>query len=118
MAVYTRRLLSGSTSGRPIPVAANATPGTTLHAAVSGTTAFDEVYLWASNVTAASATLYVEWGGATDPGDHLVKNFSIGPNSGPVPVATGIVLNGNVSVAAFCTAASAINVTGYVNRIV
>ena len=118
MATYTRRLLSASTNGRPVVVAANATPGTTLHAAVSGTTAFDEIYLWASNVTASSATLYVEWGGATDPGDLLVKNFSIGPNSGPVPIATGIVLNGNVSVAAFCTAASAINITGFINRIV
>lgn len=117
MATYSRRLLSGSTSGRPIPVTANATPGTTIHAAVSGTSSFDEVYLWASNVTASAATLYVEWGGATDPGDMLVKAYSIGANSGPVPVAVGQVVNGNVSVAAFCTAASAFNITGYVNRI-
>lgn len=118
MAVYTKRLLSGSTSGRPIPVAANATPGTTIHAAVSGASAFDEIWLWASNVTTSAATLYVEWGGATDPGDHLVKKFSITPNSAPVPIAMGILMNGNVSVAAFCTAASAINIVGFVNRIV
>lgn len=117
MATFSRLLLSGSTSGKPIPVAANATPGTVLHLAVAGSSAFDEVYVFASNVTASAATLYVQWGGTTDPGDMLVKNYSIGANSGPVPVAVGQVVNGAVTVMAFCTAASAINVTGWVNRI-
>ena len=51
MATYSRILLSGSTSGKPIPVAATSTPGTAVHTAVSGSTGFDELYLWASNVT-------------------------------------------------------------------
>lgn len=118
MATYSALLLSGSTSGKPIPVAANASPGTVIHLGVAGTTAFDEVYISASNVTASAATLYIQWGGTTDPGDMLVKNYSIGANSGPVPVAMGQRINGAVTVLAFCTAASAINVTGWVNRIV
>lgn len=117
MATYSRILLSGSTSGRPIPVAATATAGTLLHTAVSGSAAFDEVYLWASNVTGSAATLTIEWGGVTDPGDHSVKAVSIPANSPPIPIMTGQVINGGLAVRAFSGTASAINITGYVNRI-
>ncbi len=117
MATYSRALLSGSTSGKPIPVAATATPGTAVHTAVSGGTGFDEIYLWASNVTAAAATLTIEWGGVTDPGDHVMKAVSIPANTGPTQVMFGQVLNGGVLVRAFSGTASAINLTGYVNRI-
>lgn len=117
MATFQRLLLSGSTSGRPIPVAATATAGTLLHTAVSGATAYDEVYLWASNVTGSAATLTIEWGGATDPGDHMTKALSIPPNSPPVPIATGQIVNGGLTVRAFSGTGSALNITGYVNRI-
>jgi hypothetical protein len=117
MATYSRVLLSGSTSGRNIPVVATATPGTLIHAAVAGAAAWDEVYLWAANVTGSAATLTVEWGGVLDPGDHLVKSYSIPANSPPIPIATGQVLNGGLNVRAFSGTASAINISGYANRI-
>lgn len=117
MPVFSRQLLSGSTNGRPIPVAATATPGTLLHTAVGGTSAFDEIYLYVSNVTGAAATLTLEWGGVTDPGDHAVKQLSIAANSGPTLVAAGLVLNNGLAVRAFSGAASALNITGWVNRI-
>lgn len=117
MATYSRILLSGSTNGRAIPVAATSTPGTAIHTAITGTVWFDELYLWASNVTASAATLTIEWGGVLDPGDHIVKAFSIPPNSPPIPVVTGQVLNNGLAVNAFSGTASAINLTGYVNRI-
>lgn len=117
MATYSRVLLSGSTSGRAIPVAATATPGTAIHTAIAGTTAFDEVYIWASNVTAAAATLTIEWGGVTDPGDHMVKALTIPANSPPIPIVTGQVLNNALLIKAFSPTASAINLTGFVNRI-
>lgn len=117
MATYARILLSGSTNGRAIPVAATATPGTAIHTAVAGTSSFDELYLWASNVTGSSATLTLEWGGVTDPGDHMTKAYSIPANSAPIPIATGQVLNNTLLVKAFSGTASAINITGYVNRI-
>ncbi len=117
MAVYSRALLSGSTSGLPIPVAATATPGTLLHTAIAGASSFDEVYLWASNVTGAAATLTVEWGGVTDPASHIVKAYSIAANSPPMPIAVGQCVNGGVAVRAFSGTANAINVTGFVNRI-
>jgi len=117
MATYTRVLLSGSTSGKPIVVVATATLGTTIHTAVSGAASFDEVYAWVSNVTTAAATLTIEWGGATDPGNHMTKAVSIPPNSPPIPIVTGQVLNGGLVFTAFSGTASALNITGYCNRI-
>ena len=37
MATFTKKKLSGSTDGKPIAVAATATPGTLIHTAVTGT---------------------------------------------------------------------------------
>ncbi len=117
MPSYSRQLLSGSTNGRAIPVAATATPGTLVHTALTGVAGFDEVYAWVSNVTASAVALTIEWGGVTDPGDHAVKQLSIPPNSPPIPILTGQVLQNGLSVRAFAGTANALNLTGYVNRI-
>jgi hypothetical protein len=116
---YARKLLSGTPgSGQVIAVAATATPGTLIHTAVAGADPnFDEIYLWASNVTGSAATLTIEWGGVTDPTDHVTKAYSIPANSPPIPIVTGLVLNGALEVRAFSGTASAINISGYVNRI-
>lgn len=116
MATYSRQLLSGSTNGKPIAVVATGTPGTAIHTAVTGTSGFDEVYLWASNITGAAATLTVEYGGPTD-GELLVKALSIPANSEPIPIAVGQNLNNGQVVRAFSGTGNAINITGFVNRI-
>jgi len=113
----TRAHFSGSTGGRPIPVAAVATPGTTIHVAVGGAISMDVMFIFASNVTGVAATLTVEFGGVTDPGDHIVKALSIPPNSGPIPIALGQGMNGGLTVKAFSGTASAINITGWVNQV-
>ena len=117
MATYSRILLSGSTSGLPIPVAATTTPGTTIHTATAGAAGFDEVYIWASNVTATAATLTIQFGGTTDPTNDLVYQISVPANSPPIPLVTGQVLNGGLLVKAWSGTASAINLSGFVNRI-
>lgn len=114
MATFTFTILSGSTSGRPIPVAATATPGTAIHTAAAG--AIDKVWLSASNVTTGTATLTIEWGGVTDPGDHMVKALSIAPNSPPVEICYGQPISGGLTIRAFSGTASAINITGHVVR--
>lgn len=118
MATYSRLLLSGSTNGLPIQVAATATPGTLVHTALGGAAGFDEITLFASNVTGSAATLTIEWGGATDPDNHLVKAYSIAGNSVAIPIASGLPLNGGLSVRAFSGTSDAINITGFVTRIV
>lgn len=118
MASFTRLLLSGSpSSGRVIPVAATSAPGTLLHTALAGAGGFDEIYLWASNVTGTAATLTVNWGGAGASTDALVVGYSIPANSGAIPIAVGQVLNGGLEVSAFSGTANAINISGFVNRI-
>ena len=117
MTTFSRVLLSGSTSGLPIPVAATATPGTLIHTAVSGAAAWDEVYIWVSNVTGGAATLTIEWGGTTDPANLMCKAYSIAANSAPIAVAFGQVINGGLVVRAFSGTANALNITGYANRI-
>lgn len=117
MATYTKNLLSGSTSGKPIPVAATATPGTTIHTAISSSDALDEIWLWATNVTGSAATLTLEWGGTTDPGNHAMKAISIPPYT-RLQIIDGQLLNGGLVVKAFSGTASAINLTGYVHRII
>ena len=94
-----------------------ATAGTLIHTALTGTAGQDEVYLWVTNVTGTAATLTVEWGGVTDPGDHIVKAVSVPANSPPIPIAVGQCLNNALVVRAFSGTASALNITGYVNRI-
>jgi hypothetical protein len=116
MAVYSGGPLSGSTNGRPIPIAATGTPGTLLHTAVAGATAFDELYIWVSNVTAVAATLTLEFGGVSDPGDHLVKGYSIPANSPAIPIALGQMAQGGVAIRAFSGTASALNATGFYRR--
>ena len=117
MATFTRILLSGSTSGKSIKVAATATPGTAIHTAVAGATSFDEIYLWATNTDTVARTITLEWGGVTDPDNLLAKAFSLSANSPPYPLVSGLVLNGGLLVKAFASSANVVLITGYVNQI-
>ena len=59
MATFSKQLLSGSTDGKQIKVAATASTGTTIHTASSTTTVFDEVWLYATLNNPFSAALTV-----------------------------------------------------------
>lgn len=111
MSIPIESELNGSTNGRPIPVAATATPGTTIHTA--GASGFEKVWLYATNVTALDATLTIEWGGTSDPGDHIVKSYRIPAFSAPIRVTDGQIIKGSCLIRAFCSSGSAINITGF-----
>jgi hypothetical protein len=49
MATFSKIVLSGSTDGRMIKVAATATAGTTIHTGSATATTFDEIWLYAVN---------------------------------------------------------------------
>lgn len=117
MASYSRQLLSGSTNGKSIKIAAVATIGTTIHDAIAGVASFDEVYCWITNTSGASVMLTIEFGGVTDPDNLIVKQLSIPANSPPIPVLTGQVLQNALKVSMFASVASVLLATGYVNRI-
>jgi hypothetical protein len=116
MATYSRQLLSASVDGELVAVAAIATPGTLVHTALAGTSGFDEVYLWATNIDSQPHQVTIEWG-AAGAANHLVDTFTLPAHSPPVPLITGQVLRNAKTVAVFADAANVVNVSGYVNRI-
>ncbi len=115
MATYSKLVLSGSTNGRPIKVVATATPGTTIHTAVSGTTSFDEIWLYAINTDVASITLTIEFGGTSAPDDQIIA--AIPAQQGLTLIVPGLVLNNSLVVKAFAGTANKIVILGFVNRI-
>ena len=116
MATFTKVLLSGSTNGRGILVAATATAGTVVHTAVAGTSSLDEVWLYAHNTSASAVKLTIEYGGTTAPNDHIEVNIGA-DGTGLILVAPGILLQNGLVVRAFAGTANVLNIFGYVNRI-
>lgn len=118
MATYNKLVLSGSTDGAGILVAATASAGTTIHTASSTATTFDEVWLYAVNTSASAVKLTVEWATTTAPNGNI--EFTVQPENGLYLIVPGLVLKGNATplvVRAFAATTNVIVVHGYVNRI-
>ncbi len=115
MATYAKAKLSGSTNGRMIKVAATATAGTTIHTAVSGTTNYDEIWLYATNNHTSAVNLTIEFGGTTSP-DDLIQ-ISVPSKSGLYLVVPGFILNNATVVRAFAGTTNVISIGGFVNSI-
>ena len=113
MSTYSKVLLSGSTNGRMVKVAATATLGTIIHTAHA--TAYDEIHLFAVNSDTTSRKLTIEFGGATSP-DNLIE-VTIDPEGGLFYIVPGLVLTNSLVVTAFAETANVVMVGGYVNRI-
>jgi len=110
----SRQLLSGSTNGQGIKVAATATPGTLIHTAHA--TSLDEVWLWCVNSSSSPVKLTVQFGGTTDPDDSI--EATITGESGLFLIVPGLVLSNSKVVRAFAATANVLAVHGYVNRLV
>ena len=110
---FTKVVLSGSTDGKQIKVAATATAGTTIHTAHA--TSLDEIWLWAVNSSTTTVKLTVEWGEATAPDGNI--EVTIPGESGYLMVVPGLVLTNSLVVKAFAGTANVILINGYVNRI-
>lgn len=115
MATFEKQKLSGSTNGKQIKLAAVGTPGTTIHTAVSGTTDYDEIWLWVTNNHTAAVNLTIEFGGTGSP-DDLIQ-LSVPSKSGIYLVIPGWVLNNSLVVKAFAGIANVLCINGFVNRI-
>jgi len=107
-------LLSGSTNGQPVLVAATSDPGTTIHTAQSGTTGVDEIWLYAHNTTSSAVTLTLEFGGN---GTTNLIAQSIPPQSGLFQVLPGLLLQNSLVVKAYASTTNVVAVSGFVNRI-
>jgi hypothetical protein len=118
MATFSKTILSGSTDGKAIKVAATATAGTTIHTGSTNTSVLHEIWLYAMNTDTTARKLTIEWGGTTSP-DDLIE-LTVPAESGLVLVVPGLLIKGNASalvVRAFAASANVITISGFVNVI-
>lgn len=115
MASAIKTKLSASTDGKAVKVVATATTGTTIHTAVSGTTLWDEIWLWAYNSHTASVDLTIEFGGTTNPDNRILQTISI--KSGLVLIIPGLILQNGAVVTAYAGTANVVTLTGFINQI-
>jgi hypothetical protein len=119
MATFSKQLLSGSTQGKAIKVAATASTGTTIHATGTSSSIIDEVWLYAYNSSTGLVTLTIQYGGTTAV-DNDIK-IDVPPTSGLTLIVPGLILTGTGSAAntvyAYAGTTNVITITGYVNRI-
>ena len=118
MATFTKSILSGSTDGKAILVAATATPGTLIHTGSTTTTTLHEVWLYAVNTSASNVKLTVEWGEATAPNGNI--EFTVAAENGLYLIVPGLLLKGNataLTVRAFAATTNVIAIHGFVNQI-
>lgn len=116
MATFTKAALSGSTNGKQILVTA-ITSGTaqTIHTAVSGTSSFDEVWLYVYNDNTTAVIINILWGGTTEP-DNVIRG-NVAPQSGRFLLCDGMVLQNGLLIKAYASVASKILIDGFVNKI-
>jgi hypothetical protein len=114
--LFSKVILSGSTNGKQIKVAATASSGTTIHTAISGSSSIDEIWLYAYNSHTADVVLTIQFGGTTSP-DNDIK-LTIPFQQGRFLVCDGMLLQNSNVVRAYAGTANVIMIDGYVNRIV
>ena len=118
MATFSKSILSGSTDGKQIKVAATATAGTTIHTGSTTPATLHEVWLYAVNTSASDVKLTIEWGGVASPDDHI--EYTVKAENGLYLIVAGGLIKGNATplvVRAFAATTNVIVVHGYVNRI-
>lgn len=121
MATYSKVLLSGSTQGKAIKIAAttSGSAGTTIHTTGTSATIEDEIWLYAYNSSASAVVLTIQWGGITAVDNEF--KLSIPSLSGLTLVIPGLILTGTGSagntVSAYAATTNVITISGYVNRI-
>ncbi len=111
------RKLSGSTDGLGIKIAATSGTGTTIHTAISGTTAgaFDLVTLYATNNHTADVVLTLQFGGTTSPDNEII--MSIPYKSGLFLLCDSLPLQNAKVVTAFAGTTNVIHIYGWVTPV-
>ena len=111
-------VLSGSSGGKNITVAATASTGTTVHDTDVSATIYHRVFLYGSCTSTSGDTLLtVEFGG-TSSGDRIIQ--TIPAQVGRVPIVENQILVGTGaaarSVKAYAATANVIQLSGWVNK--
>lgn len=107
MASIAKQTLSGAVNGNLIGL----TTGTaTVHTAVSGTLAYDEMHIYCNNYSVTDATLTLNYAGNN-------VTFLVPASVGLIEIIPNLLLNNGGTITATASANSALNVGGFVNRI-
>ena len=115
MATISKIKLSGSTDGVGILVDDDASAGKLIHEGPSTVADYDEVWIYASNISGADKKLTIEWGSTS-----VIIEQTITTEAGLVLVIPGLIVKGNsteIEVRAFAADNSSICLFGFVNRI-
>ena len=118
MATFSKTILSGSTDGKQIKVAATATAGTLIHTGSTTPATLHEVWLYAVNTDTTDRKLTIEWGGVASPDDHI--EYTVKAENGLYLIVPGLIIKGNATalvVRAFAATTNVICINGYVNVI-
>lgn len=113
MAIMTAIPLSSSSGGRPVPIIATSSPGTTIHTLSTATGVVEEVYLDIYNITATGATLQLEAGSTATLG--IISIFFNG-NSMQRVLAGARYLAATGAISAYATATNVFQALGGVNK--
>lgn len=115
MAAFTKKKFSSSTNGKPINITATASTGTSIHTADSDSGDWDEIWMYASNISGSDVLLTVEFGGT---GTSNEIDITVPANS-IVTVIPGCILGGaaSLNVTAYAGTTAVINVFGFVNAL-
>tara|TARA_R100001369_G_C3213454_1_gene148490 strand:- start:128 stop:487 length:360 start_codon:yes stop_codon:yes gene_type:complete len=117
MATYTKQLLSGSTNGKNMQVTGiNTGASILIHTAVAGTTDLDEIWLYATNTSAAENLLSIEFGAAGSDANFVYLTVPV-QGTGLSLLIPGLLLQNGMVVKAYAATANTININGFVNRI-
>lgn len=113
--------LSGSTDGKQIKVTGTGTGSSvTVHTAVSGTTHYDSVWLYATNSNSTAVQVTIEWGGTADPDDLIEKTIpglGSAAGDGRLMVVDGEILRNGLAIKAFASVANVIKLSGHITEI-
>lgn len=117
--VTDKLILSASTDGKGIKIAATATAGTLVHTWPTNTATYHEVYLYAYNSsTTVNQDVTVEFGDATAPDSNIRTNVTIG--SWLNLIVPWLLLKGNatpLTVKVFSTTTNVTIITWYYHLI-
>ncbi len=117
MPTMSKEILSGSTNGKGLKVTGTGTGNSVLlHTVTTGgsNADIDEIFIYATNTHTAQIKLTIEFGGTTDPDDHIVALI---PAETTALVVPGLILKAGLEVRAFAGTANEITCHGFVNRI-
>jgi hypothetical protein len=115
--IFIKLPLSASSYGMQIPIngttSGSATP---IHTAVTGSSAIDEIWMYAYNDATASIMLSINWGSLVEPAN--VVRSTLPSQSGRILIIDGKLLYNGLLISAYAGTGSYISIDGYVNRII